>query len=465
MENKRLLTTILVIILVGCLVISAVLIVGATLFITRRSTTATEVVEPVSPTVTPTSLEGSPTPQNSTPDNGLPADVSLEMDEIQQQVIDLRGLEPTEDVNRALMTEAELRDRVENDFFKDYTEQDASDDVRILSALGLLPPDYDIYKLYIDLYSEQIAGFYDNETKEMYVTLGEGWKGTERMTYAHEYTHFLQDQVYDLRNGLGMNDDACEIDTERCAGIQALVEGDASLSEALWYQTYATEQDKQEINDFYATYTSPIYDSAPYYLQQDFLFPYDQGAQFVQTLFMSNGWDAVDAAYRDLPTSTEQILHPERYPNDKPINPVLPDIAAALGEGWEELEQNNMGEWYTYLILSAGYDSTSRIDEDTAADAVEGWLGDTYVAYINRSAKGFVLAWQQDWETTADADEYWDALTQFARSFDDVDIANRQMTWTDYRGTSRLLRIGNTTYWLITPDQATNDQLWLLFNQ
>jgi hypothetical protein len=122
-----------------------------------------------------------------------------------------------------------------------------------------------------------------------------------------------------------------------------LVEGDASLSEALWYQTYATEQDKQEINDFYATYTSPVYDSAPYYLQQDFLFPYDQGAQFVQTLFMSNGWDAVDAAYRDLPTSTEQILHPERYPNDKPINPVLPDIAAALGEGWEELEQNNMG--------------------------------------------------------------------------------------------------------------------------
>jgi hypothetical protein len=92
-------------------------------------------------------------------------------------------------------------------------------------------------------------------------------------------------------------------------------------------------------------------------------------------------------------------------------------------------------------------------------------LGDTYVAYINRSTQGFVLAWQQDWETTADADEYWDALTQFARSFDGVDIANRQMTWTDYRGTSRLLRIGNTTYWLITPDQATNDQLWLLFNQ
>jgi len=461
--NKRLLITILVIVLVACLVISALLIIGATLFIARRSSTpVVETIETIesAPTATPIASQGS-TP----PSSDLPANVASEMDEIQQQVISMRGLQPFEAVNRALMTEEELRDRVENDFFKDYTAQDASDDVRILSTLGLLPPDYDIYKLYVDLYSEQIAGFYDNETKEMYVTLGEGWKGTERMTYAHEYTHFLQDQTYDLRDGLGMNDDACEVDTERCAGIQALIEGDASLTEALWYQTYATDQDKQEISDFYDTYTSPVYDAAPYYLQQDFLFPYQQGALFVQSLFMSNGWDAVDAAYGDVPVSTEQILHPERYPTDKPANPDLPDFTTTLGDGWEELERNNMGEWYTYLILSAGNDPKTRIDEETAATAAEGWLGDTYIAFLNRTTNNFVLVWQQEWETAADADEYWSAITQFARAFDGADIQNRQMTWTDYRGNVRLLRIGNTTYWLVAPDQAINDQIWLLLNQ
>lgn len=92
-------------------------------------------------------------------------------------------------------------------------------------------------------------------------------------------------------------------------------------------------------------------------------------------------------------------------------------------------------------------------------------MGDTYAAYINRSINNFVLVWQQEWETAADADEYWSAITQFARAFDGADIQNRQMTWTDYRGNVRLLRIGNTTYWLVAPDLATNDQIWLLLNQ
>ena len=55
-------------------------------------------------------------------------------------------------------------------------------------------------------------------------------------TYAHEYAHVLQDQVYDFEDGLQYTDESCEANSERCAGIQALIEGDAVLSEMQWFQ-------------------------------------------------------------------------------------------------------------------------------------------------------------------------------------------------------------------------------------
>ena len=146
----------------------------------------------------------------------------------------------------------------------------------------------------------------------------------------------LQDQNYDIKNGLNYNDDACEVDTERCAAIQALLEGDATFSQTFWYQNYATNQDKQQISDFYNSLKSPVYDSAPAFLKEDFVFPYNQGATFVQDIYSQGGWPAVDAVYQDPPVSTEQILHPNLYPSDKPIPVTLPDLTTALGEGWRE---------------------------------------------------------------------------------------------------------------------------------
>jgi len=42
------------------------------------------------------------------------------------------------------------------------------------------------------------------------------------------FTHVLQDQAYRLSEGLGLNDEACEADSEKCAATQALIEGDAT---------------------------------------------------------------------------------------------------------------------------------------------------------------------------------------------------------------------------------------------
>jgi hypothetical protein len=411
------------------------------------------------PTDTPTPTEP-PTdiPEPSlTPTAELPADILMQMNAIQRQVIDLRGLQPTGDVTRALLSPEELRQRVIDDFVADYTAEEAADDVIELAALGLVEPGFDMRSFYIELLSEQIAGFYDNETREMYVVQGKGFFGPERLTYAHEYTHVLQDQTYDIENGLNYNDDSCEADTERCAAIQSLIEGDASLTELTWFYEFSTAADQREIVEFYNSYESPTYDSAPPFMRQDFVFPYNNGLIFVQALFDEGGWEAVDAAYQDLPVSTEQILHPERYPADTPIPVELPDLLPVLGDGWRELSRNVMGEWYTYLILGYGIDPAAQINDEDAAEAAAGWGGDSYLVYYNDATAQTVVVMRTLWESTTDSAQFMDAIHDYAEARFGVNTGgpSTAMTWTFRDGYATLLTSNRLATWVLAPDAAT----------
>ena len=173
-------------------------------------------------------------------DQTIPPEVREQMEQIETEVILLRGLQPTGPVDRQLLSEEGLRVHVVNDFFGDYTREESEDDARLYAMLGLVEPGFNLYDLYLDLYTEGIAGFYDPDIGEMFVVQGEEFRGPERLTYSHEYAHVLQDQVFDMREGLEWSDEACEDDSERCAALQALLEGDATLLEERWLLTYAS---------------------------------------------------------------------------------------------------------------------------------------------------------------------------------------------------------------------------------
>jgi hypothetical protein len=292
---------------------------------------------------------------------------------------------------------------------------------------------------------------------EMFVVQGQGFQGPEHLTYAHEYTHVLQDQNYDIKNGLNYNDDACEVDSERCSAILALIEGDATLSELTWFQFNATAQDQQQVIDYYNSLTSPIYDSSPAFLKEDFVFPYVQGLTFVQSQYDQGGWDAVDAAYNNPPVSTEQILHPELYPSDTPIKVDLPDLTTALGEGWREVSQGQMGEWYTYLILACAANSNARLDDTTAQAAAAGWGGDSYQVLHNDATNSTALVMKTIWDTPRDAAEFTTAFQKYANIRFGV-AATQQgdtLTWSYSGGYSSFNHSGDTTIWIITPDSST----------
>jgi hypothetical protein len=368
-------------------------------------------------------------------------------------------------LQRDLMTSEDLQNTVVNDFFVDYTPEDAQQDAALLSALGLIEPGFDLLQFYKDLYSEQIAGFYDSETKEMYVIADSGFGGLERMTYAHEFTHALQDQTYDLENGLKLNDDHCEVETEYCAAVSALVEGDATLTEQYWFLTKSTDDDKNEVSDFQQDYESPVYDSAPAFMKEDFLFPYQQGFAFVNALFNKNLFLAVDDAYRDPPVSTEQILHPEKYPDEKPVLVPLPAIEGSLGEGWSQVEENVIGEWYTYLFLAEGIRAETRLDHADAEEAAAGWGGDAYAYFANAETGEDVLVWLSAWDSATDAEEFYEASRTYAMKrwgAPRVEGAN-SITFPNLDGTAGIVRLEDgRVLWVISSDEEA--YIKMLFN-
>ena len=460
MEQKRtknIIISCVVILVVACVIVGVFGVggFGLSLLLPFNRTTETEVPivsgETEIPHVETEIVAGTDEPTEASPESDLPADVVRSMQTIESQVSQFRGLFTPNSIAWELISEGDLEEIVREDFFVDYSDEDAVRDAQVLSTLGLLPDDFDLKTFYNELYSEQIAGFYDDEEKAMYVVQGAGFGGYEKMTYAHEYTHFLQDQTYDLENGLLLNDEVCEADSERCAAVTALIEGDAVMTEYLWFQNYATQKDYDDMMETYDNYESPILDSAPPYMAADLYFPYDNGLAFVQQLFEEGGYAAVDEAYANVPVSTEQILHPERYPDDVPVTVDLPDLTEALGGNWYLHDQNVMGEWYTFLILNKAYKSDFRLPEDTAAAAAEGWGGDAYAFYLNPDTDDVVFVMDVVWDTTEDANEFTDAFVEYASQRWSPSPISSVRSWTGVDGTVVFWQDGDRTVWITAP--------------
>ena len=428
-----------------------------------QSSSSTTAV-PASPTTalpTPTQTAALPTP-NPTPEATdastcppLDADLLAQMAEIESQVIQLRGILPSESVSRDLLSPDELSERVIHDFLGDYSQEDALQDVRLLSLLGLIEPGIDLWQLYADLLTEQVAGFYDTETDEMIVICGSGFGGVERLTYAHEYTHALQDQNYDIRDGLQYNSDACEADSERCFAIQALIEGDATLLQEQWLRTFARDEDRSDLLDFFADFDMPVFDSAPAYIQSELTFPYFWGLHFIRTLYLDGGWAAVDTAYQNPPLSSEQILHPERYPKDPPVDLVSPNVSDALNSGWEKTVHDVLGEWATLMVLN------EYLPIDQASLAAEGWGGDLLLFFYQEEddVDAFVLITQ--WDTMRDAHEFFAAFLDYglSRYGDPERPSSTSARWMVEDGISYFERVSNQTLWILAPDEQTLESL------
>jgi hypothetical protein len=331
------------------------------------------------------------------------------------------------------------------------------------AAFELIEPDLDLYNLLIDTYTEQVAGFYDPETEELYVIKTDQEPGAlERSTFSHEYTHVLQDQHFDLEAlGFADEEESEEEDSEGDFAIRSLVEGDASLLQQQYMIKHFNMDDVQEIFDQIEEVGSSVIDSAPAIVRESLLFPYEAGLTFVTALHADGGWAAVDAAYANPPVSTEQIIHPERYPDDVPQIISLPALTDTLGAGWRLVEEDVFGEFQLQIYLE------NRIDPTQVELAAEGWDGDRFAVHWREDESAFALVWRLAWDSPAEAAEFFDTYVQFAEDRFGRGPVRRegenQLWWS---GDDTLLLAQNDqaeTLIIIAPDEETLAGLYELF--
>ena len=323
------------------------------------------------------------------------------------RVAEIRGLSRPDSTDRSFVSQVELAPILEEELAEPETVEELEAAETLYRLLGLMPPEADLEALYRELLTAQVLGVYDSEEQRLFVLSSrdgaDGLGALEEITYAHEYTHRLQDAAYGLetlRDAAGGND-------ELEAALTALVEGDAVLSQTLYMTRYVHAWRLTGVMDVVATAEALTAD-LPYVLRRLLEFPYVEGTQFVQALWTAEGFAGIDAAFADPPVSTEQVLHPEKYLAREPgLAPHLPNVSKALGEGWVSTYENTLGE----LLLRTWLEALGDGQNDLAADAAAGWGGDAYVL-LEHASGDTAMAACIAWDTPLrDAVEFVAALT------------------------------------------------------
>ena len=221
-----------------------------------------------------------------------------------------------------------------------YPAAELTADERALVALGAVPSGTNLQALLRRAVPSQIAGFYDPQTGEL-VVLSDARRaldGLERVTLAHELVHALADQTLEFPSYLEAHWPPEGREDAVAAGL-ALIEGDAMLVTDAYAVEHLSVRDALSAGAAFAA--SDQAEQLPYYLRASMLFPYEQGLPFVCRVFSRGGWRAVDRAYRRPPTSTAQVLFPERYfRRERPVDPPDPPFP---GRGWKRLDRAAFG--------------------------------------------------------------------------------------------------------------------------
>ena len=317
-------------------------------------------------------------------------DLPSQIDAIADRVADIRGLELRDPVEPELLPSAEFTALITDLVREDYTEEDADLDRRVLSALGAVDEDVDLRGMAVDLVGQQAAGFYNTDTGQLVVRADDPDEllgPTGQVVLAHELQHAAADQ----RFGLPDDPDApADGDADR-AGL-ALVEGDATLfMQHFTLDAFDMMEQLGMATDPSVAGSQEQLEGYPEYLQRELVFPYTEGLAFACDLYADGGWAAVDEAYADLPTTTAQVLWPERYAADE--GPA--DVAALADPGgsWSQERSSTIGAADLLWLFSApGDDDAAALDEPR--DRAAAWAGGQLELWTDgaASAVGIALA-------------------------------------------------------------------------
>ena len=376
------------------LLVAIIVLAGASALAVRGLDPGVGAAQTQSPATTP---RETPSPSPSPARSASPDDAAI-FAEIEAAVEANRGLPPAEIAPPELISREELGAELETIFAEEYPLEEQRRDVVALRALGLLTAEQEIAPLQLQLLGDQVLGFYDPIDQRMVVVSDAGITAESKITYAHEYTHALQDAAFDLTN---FQDEVADDDDQSLART-GVFEGDASLSMLSWaINGGLTPDELLGLTQIDVPDTTGI----PGWMVAQLEFPYTAGFEWASRVAggdpLAPDWPALDAAFADPPQSSEQILHFEKWEaGEAPMSVDLPDLAAALGSGWEATDTTTLGEAMIGDALTF-----LGVEGATATAAAAGWGGDR-VTVATGPDDTFALLWRIAWDTEADATEF-----------------------------------------------------------
>jgi hypothetical protein len=325
------------------------------------------------------------------------------VDEIVADLARMRGMPPKGPIARGVKSKEDIRAYLVGRLAEEYPREEVEIEARVLRRLGLIPEDLQLYDFMIELMTEQIAGYYDPFEDVLYLA---DWLPPlmQRPVLAHELTHALQDQYFDLDRFMARVDG----DDDRTAARNAVFEGEAIL--AMLGFAMPGEVDVRRFPDPVELHLSqlplmeaeyPLFAAAPAYIKLSMLFPYAWGARFVQRFLQEHPWSEIGRLYEAMPESSEQSLHPHKY-FDEPDPPRQVAISGfeGLPEGFDEvLYSNVLGE---FLLRQALAQHLTPAEAEVAA---AGWDGDRLE--LRRHTSGAeALIFRSIWDSPDDAREF-----------------------------------------------------------
>jgi hypothetical protein len=355
---------------------------------------------------------------------------------VQGEIAKLRALPFLGTVAAEYQTQEEFRKFVQSEIRVELPREKGDALARAAYHIGLLKEKIDLVSTIEDAQVSQAGAYYDPLTKKFYIVMVPKSSMLLDTMSAHELTHALQDQHFDLTAYLGGRGNTQGLSEDEIEARRFIVEGEATLT-MMAYQTQVltklnildpayvqqarmglaqaaglkisqlAEMQKQQsslfsdIGDDIKKAMEAI-DKIPPYILVPLFEAYFKGALPVFETYAKGGWPAVTELYKTPPESTEQVLHPiEKLvgTRDYPVSLTLPSPGKAL-DGWKEIYSDMMGEllWRVYFSL------WGQANPDAVA---AGWDGDRYAVHASGDKTlGFIAT---IWDTPEDATRFANA--------------------------------------------------------
>ncbi|MDX6693536.1 MAG: hypothetical protein QOF02_1139 [Blastocatellia bacterium] len=339
-----------------------------------------------------------------TSSNAKAAAILAATESVLKETSEIRELAILRPVKSGAQTRAEIERMLIKNMDEDTTPEELRASELTLKKLGMIPADMQLRSFIISLLTEQVAGYYDPKAQQFYLADWIDLDG-QKPVIAHELTHALQDQHYNLRRF----DKWPKGDSDAELAVHALIEGDATLA----MQHYIVRNPLRALAFMRSIAASgsgstDLIEKAPRVLRESLLFPYQQGMDFVSQLYKRDGWKQIAVAFTELPQSTEQIMHPEKYfAREAPVKMELADVSGALGANWKRVDYDVNGEWGYFLILDEFLKSKAD-----SMQAAEGWGGDRFAVYNEPKSGGVCLTQLSAWDSEKDAQEFFNAYSK-----------------------------------------------------